>query len=136
MPRRDFVLRLIEQMGRVLARLRARILGGEADVVRGELRDVIAWSGLDLDMAERLDAGTLVSLLSLGGSLDVARCVLVADVLAVEALRQEALGVADAPAHLRAKAVALYHAARPLVAGGDADGIDRRIAELTEARPS
>lgn len=117
-------------MGRVLAAIRARIAGGEAGALRGELRDVITWSGLDLDMAERLDTSTLLSLLSLGGSLDVARCVLVADVLGVEALRQEALGVPDTPEHLRAKAVALYRAARSSVVGGDADAIEQRIAQL------
>lgn len=120
-------------MGRVLAGIRARVLGGEAGALRGALQEVIAWSGLDLDMAERLDTGTILSLLSLGGSLDVARCVLVADVLVVEALRQESLGVVGAPAHLRAKAVALYRAARPLVAGDDAQSIDRRMAELAPA---
>lgn len=123
-------------MARVLAAIRARILGGEADLLRGELRDVIAWSGLDLDMAEHLDSATLLSLLSLGGSLDVARCVLVADVLGVEALRQEALGIADAPARLRAKAVVLYRAVLPLVAGGDAEAIERRISDLTASHPA
>lgn len=117
-------------MGRILASIRARIAGGEAGALRGELRDVIAWSGLDLEMAERLDTGTLLSLLSLGGSLDVARCVLVADVLAVEALRQETMGSLDAPMHLRAKALALYRAAREQVVGGDAEAIEQRIAAL------
>lgn len=122
-------------MARVLAAIRARILGGEANLVRGDLQDVIAWSGLDLDMVEQLDAATLLSLLSLGGSLDVARCVLVADVLAVEALRQESLGATDAPGRLRAKAAALYRAARPLVTAGDAEAIERRIAELAGSPP-
>ena len=123
-------------MGRILASIRARVAGGEAGALRGELRDVIAWSGLDLDMAERLDTGTILSLLSLGGSLDVARCVLVADVLAVEALRQQALGASDAPTHLRAKALALYRAAREHVTAGDAEAIDRRVTELTASDPA
>ena len=132
MARRDFLLRLIEQMGRVLAGIRARLLGGEVQGVRAELRDVIAWSGIDLDLAEQVDVPTLLGLLSLGGSLDVAKCVLVADVLGVEALRlQAAGGAAEGAARLRAKALALYRAARPLVTGGDAEAIEERITTLT-----
>ncbi len=132
MPRRDYILRLIEQMGRVLAAIRARILGGEAPSVRGELRDVITWSGIDLEMAESVDTPTLLSLLSLGGSLDVAKCVLVADVLGVESLRRKVLGETDFAERLRQKALVLYRAARPLVTGGDAEAIDARVSAIEQ----
>ncbi len=136
MPRRDYILRLIEQMGRVLAAIRARILGGEAVTVRGELRDVITWSGIDLEMAENVDTPTLLSLLSLGGSLDVAKCVLVADVLGVESLRRKVLGESDVSERLQRKALVLYQAARPLVTGGDADALDARITALGITAPT
>ncbi len=132
MPRRDYILRLIERMGRVLAAIRVRILGGEAADVRGELREVITWSGIDLEMAETVDTPTLLSLLSLGGSLDVAKCVLVADVLGVESLRRQALGQAAIADGLRKKAIVLYGAARPLVAGDDAEALNERIAALDD----
>lgn len=128
--RRDYILRMIEQMSRVLARVRARIARGELAAARDELRAVVRQAGLELDMVTRMSPDTLMNFLTVGGAPDPARCLLVAEVLAAEADRAAAARDGADVERLRAKAVLLYRAARPHISRDDQETVDRRIAEL------
>lgn len=128
--RRDYILRMIEHLSRVLARVRAMIAGGELVAARDELRAVVRQVGLDLDMVKRMSADTLLGLLSSGASPDPARCVLVAEVLLAEADRAAASNEGADVERLRTKAVVLFRAARPYLGREDQQTVDERIAAL------
>jgi hypothetical protein len=91
--RYDYILRLIERFGQALRLLRDRILRREvrAADMREELREVASLSGLDLDVARRLDGGMLLMWLSPTGEVDPPRFWLMGELLYLEGLaaRQE-----------------------------------------------
>jgi hypothetical protein len=91
---RDYILRLIEQLGQALIRLRDRILGRQAEPgqIRGEIRSLAQQVGLDLDVARTVDLATLRMLMSLAGDIDPGRCWLMAELLFLEALQAREAG--------------------------------------------
>jgi hypothetical protein len=96
MYRYDYILRLIERFGQALRVLRDRILRREVKAadMREELREVASLSGLDLDVARRLDGGMLLMWLSPTGDVDPPRFWLMGELLYLEGLaaRQEGGG--------------------------------------------
>jgi hypothetical protein len=86
--RYDYILRLIERFAAALRMLRDRILRREvrAADVRGELREVASLSGLDLDVARRLDGPMLLMWLSPTGEVDPPRFWLMGELLYLEGL--------------------------------------------------
>lgn len=91
MPQRDYILRMIEQMGEVLIALRNRILG--RSVTAGELAEgfsrVEAHTGIDLELARSATPETLQLLVAPTGEVEPGRCWLVAEMLAVDGLHAE-----------------------------------------------
>jgi len=89
MPQRDYVLRLIEQMGAALAALRKRILG--RGVAAGEVHDELAGladrSGFDLALLRGFSGETLHMLVSPTGEVEPARCWLMAELLYLDGLQ-------------------------------------------------
>ncbi len=128
--RREYILGMIQHMSRMVARARALLAAGQLTAARDELRRVVRQAGLDLDMVKRISGETLISILSSGSAPDPARCLLVAEVLTTEADRLEAAESRDDPDRLRAKAIALYAAVRPLLSAEDQKLIDERVADL------
>ena len=88
MYRRDYILRLIEQLGRQLIALRNRILRREQDrdAVRQEIGEIATRTGIDLDVARMVDVSTLRLLMSVAGNVDPGRCWLTAELLLLEGL--------------------------------------------------
>jgi hypothetical protein len=81
--RQDYVLRLIEQLGRALRAFRDRILRqevAEADL-RATITEVAQQAGIDLDVARRLDPASLLMWLAPTGDIDEPRIWLVAELL-------------------------------------------------------
>lgn len=92
MYQRDYILRLIDQLGRTLLMLRDRILGrqeqhaGVQDEIQDEIRAIAARVSIDLDGARAVDLVTLRLLMSFAGDLDPARCWLTAELLYLDGL--------------------------------------------------
>ena len=88
MAQQDYILRMIEQVGRMLAALRRRILDGAADSasVRHELGEAGRTGGVDLEVARALTPESLVLLVSAGGELEPGRAWLMAEVLYLDGL--------------------------------------------------
>ena len=88
MYRRDYILRLIEQLGRQLIALRNRILRREQDrdAVRQEIGEIATRTGIDLDVARMVDVSTLRLLMSVAGNVDPGRCWLTAELLLLEGI--------------------------------------------------
>ena len=139
MPQRDYILRLIEQMGGVLAELRRRILGRKADPasVQDELMSVSGRAGFDLELLRGFEGDTLRMLVAPTGEVEPARCWMMAEVLYLDGLEAEVEGrVDDARASLE-KARLLFTLIEP--AGGMLLGLAEagdRVREIDERLPA
>lgn len=115
MPQRDYILRLIEQMGAALIALRNRILGREATPaqVADQLERVAGHTGIDLALARSATPDTLAMLVAPTGEVEPGRCWLVAEMLAVDGLQSEMEGrIGDARASYE-KAIRLFALVAP-----------------------
>ena len=116
MEKRDYLLRQVEALGRILSRLRELITSGATSVAHGELQEEMRNLGLDLATASAVDAATLRMLLG-GQTLDPRRAFAVGSLLYMDSLRARADGD-DARANRSAtNALALLTAARPQLEG-------------------
>lgn len=95
MAQRDYILRMIEQVGRLLAAIRRQMLGQPSEIEDvGQALDAVAGQlGVDLDLARRATPDTL-ALLS-APQADPARCWAIAELLYLDALNAEAAGRID-----------------------------------------
>ena len=114
MYQRDYILRLIEHLGRTLLMLRNRILDRQEQhaTVQDEIRAIAARAGVDLDVARAVDLVTLRLLMSFAGDLDPARSWLTAELLYLEGLDKRQDRVADARRDL-SRALDLYRMLPP-----------------------
>lgn len=126
---RDYILRMIEQMAAVIARLRKLIQGGGGAQVDAELRQAAGIYGVDLDAARAVDSETLLLLISPGGQPDVSRTWITAELLYLDGLRLEAQGDSREAHHVFAKALLLYNSLEPSSIGGLPEA-GNRIGEL------
>jgi hypothetical protein len=133
MEQRDYILRLIEQLGAVMAALRRRILGAAPpEGLRGQLDGVASRAGFDLELLRGFDLQTLRLLVAPTGDVDPTRCWLMAEILYLDGL--EALLSEDPEGRdSLLKARALFELVRPH--GGLLVGLpeaDERIEEIDE----
>ena len=115
MYQRDYILRLIEHLGRTLLMLRNRILDRQEQhaTVQDEIRAIAARAGVDLDVARAVDLVTLRLLMSFAGDFDPARGWLTAELLYLEGLdKRRDNTVADARRDL-SRALDLYRMLPP-----------------------
>ena len=132
MEQRDYVLREIERLGYLLARLRDRILGriASAEELRAELHGAARSLGVDLDMARTVDPETLVLMI---GATDVTRRWFFAEALYLEGL--DALyddRAADA-SDLLLRARMLFESLDGQVAAGAIPDLPARLDEIDAA---
>src|ERR1041384_3931506 len=112
MEKRDYLLRQIEALGRILSRLRALILDGDTTTAAGEIREEMRNAGLDLAAANALDPATLLMLLG-SPVLDARRAFTIGTLLHLDAMRARADGDAAWAARSTGNALALLQAVRP-----------------------
>jgi len=135
MEKRDYLLRQIEALGRILSRLRELIVGGATAQADSEIREEMRNVGLDLAMANALDPATLLMLLG-SPVLDARRSFAVATLLHMDALRARADGDDSWAARSVANALALLQAAKPMLDGERADLAVQLLEELRAASPA
>jgi hypothetical protein len=114
MEKRDYLLRQIEALGRILSRLRELIAGGATATANSQIQEEMRNVGLELGMANALDPATLRMLLG-GPNLDARRAFTVASLLHLDASRARADGDEAWAARSSAGALSLLTAARPLL---------------------
>jgi len=112
MEKRDYLLRQIEALGRILSRLRSLIVGGDTVAADAEIRQEMRNAGLELSTANALDPATLRMLLG-GAVMDSRRAFTVGSLLHLDALRARAEGDEAWAARSAAGARALLAAVRP-----------------------
>ena len=108
MQREDYLLRMIAQMGRALARIRQMLLAGKNAEAGDELEDVAMQGGIDLGLLIALDEASLRPLLVTGGEIDRAKCAFFAEVLYLEWRRQLAMGHKERAERCAVRALLLY----------------------------
>jgi hypothetical protein len=89
---KDYILRLIEQLGRALSRILSTLLSRPVDELaetREELDAIALQVGLDLDLANRLALDSLSIMVAPGGTPDPGRCWLLAELLFLRGLHEE-----------------------------------------------
>lgn len=84
MQRQDYLLRMIQQMGRALARIREMLLGGRIDDAGVELATIAQQAGIDLRFVIALEESSLLPMLTTGGEIDRPKCALFAELVYLE----------------------------------------------------
>jgi len=138
--RYDYILRLIERLGRVLRELRDRLMQRQLtnDDLRAQIHEIAREAGLDLALARRLDVQTLVTWIApVPGQGDGDRIWLMAELLYVEGMAARAAGDArQADGDLR-RALALFERLSPTWRPGtDLATAAERAAEVRAALTS
>lgn len=133
MPQRDYILRLIEQIGAALVAMRNRILGRQEDplTLDAELAALAGRAGFDLDLLRTLTGETLVMLVSPTGEVEPTRCWLMAELLYLDGLQALEEGRSNDGTTSLEKALLLYRFIEP--AGGMLVGFPEageRVAEI------
>lgn len=114
MEKRDYLLRQIEALGRILSRLRELILAGDTAKADAEIREEMRNAGLDVAMANALDAPTLLMLLG-SPVLDARRAFTVGSLLHMDAMRAKADGDEGRATRSLVNALAVLQAAKPML---------------------
>jgi len=135
MEKRDYLLRQIEALGRILSRLRELIVGGATAPANSQIQEEMRNAGLELAMANALDPSTLLMLLG-SPLLDVRRAFTVGALLHMDALRARAEGDEAWAARSSAAAVAVLSAARPMLDAERAALVDQILEEIRGAKVS
>jgi hypothetical protein len=128
MQREDYLIRMIAQMGRVLAAIRRMLLEGKNAEAGDELERAAHLGGMDLRLVLALDEPSLEPLLRTGGEIDRPKCAFLAEVLYLEWRRQLATGRSPQAEHCARRAVLLYSLAYDFTVMDDETR--QRIAEL------
>ncbi|MFW6078092.1 MAG: hypothetical protein ACODAE_00615 [Gemmatimonadota bacterium] len=115
MYQRDFILRMIEQVGRIMIALRNRIFGREIDrqTLRDELDAVAQRTGLDFALARRVEPETLMMIVAPTGELEPGRCWLLAEMFYLDGLQAKLEGRIDEALDSLDRARRLYEVLRP-----------------------
>jgi hypothetical protein len=113
MAQRDYILRMIEQMGQVLIRLRRMLAGQGAgrDVLRGEIDSAATLYGINPTLLREATHESLAMLLS--PTVDPSRCWLGAELLFLDATSAEAAGRPEEARAAYRRADLLYRLIEP-----------------------
>jgi len=135
MYERDYILRLITQVGRMLqAMLHAIREQRPEDALETAREAVGALLDTEPELADSLTGEGLATFLAAGGRVDVVRSWMLGEVLVRRAEAYGALGQAEVAHRERLRARAVLQAALPDADGQDAERIRAALAEL-EAPP-
>ena len=137
MVQRDYILRIIEQLGAALIQLRKAILGRNAEDAQVEsvLRRSAAGVGMDLDLARVASLDSLAAMIAPTGDVDPMRCWLMGETLLTDALHQRSKGHGAGALEALARARVLFALVgkEAFLAGyPEADARIREIDELVE----
>jgi hypothetical protein len=129
MEKRDYLLRQIEALGRILSRLRELIVGGATTEADAQIRDEMRNAGLDLATASALDPATLLMLLG-SPVLDARRTFTVGSLLHMDAMRARADGDETRATRSSSNALAVLQAAKPMLDPNRAELAGQIIDEI------
>ena len=126
MERRDYLLRMLEDLGRVMARVRQLVVGESHDAAMQELERAAAQAGLTLPLVQALAGDGLAAVLTTAGRPDPVKYLLAAEYLYIEGLR----AAPPDDAALLGRALALYRGIGPLRDTSVQAAVADRITDL------
>ncbi len=97
MHQRDYILRMIEQAGLALIRLRKLVFGGGASgsEIETEMQAVVGMAGLDLDLVRSVSDDTLLLMIAPTGEVDLTRCWVLAETFYLDGVHAHLAGRAE-----------------------------------------
>ena len=115
MAQTDYILRMIEQLGQMLAALRKIILqqSAPAQVIADRLTEAASSGGFDLMLAKAASVETIEMLVAPAGDLEPGRCWLVAEVLYLDGLQAQLEERPEEAAASLRKSLPLYTLLKP-----------------------
>ncbi|MCY4399641.1 MAG: hypothetical protein OXE96_09925 [Gemmatimonadetes bacterium] len=115
MVQRDYILRMIEELGAALIALRKAIFKGSVGEARVEatLRRAASGAGMDLDLARAASAESLPGMMAPTGEVEPMRCWLLAEVLMTDGINRLHAGEDDRARSSLARAAALFRMVGP-----------------------
>ena len=135
MVQRDYILRMIEELGAALIALRKAIFGGGAPA--GEVEDTIrraaSGAGMDIELARAASVEALPAMVAPTGEVEPARCWVLAEALMTDGVHQLERGKHGPARSSLAKAAVLFELVGP--GGAFLTGFPEarvRIAEIEE----
>ncbi len=135
MYRQDYIIRLIEQFGRTLAALLARLSGRQLSPaeVHAQVATVASQSGLQLDVARTLDSSMLLMWLAPRGEIDPGKFWLLAELLLIEGAQAHEEGRPEAArADLERARWILSHVDADWRPQDDLASVSERLAEIEQ----
>ena len=135
MAQRDYILRMIEEMGAVLIALRNAILRGGAPPgeVETTLRRATSAAGMELELARVVTVDALTNMVAPRGEVEPARCWVLAEALMTDGVNRMRQGEPELARPVLAKAAVLFSLVAPW--GAYLTGFpeaEERIAEIEE----
>ena len=134
MEREDYLIRMIAQMGLVLARVRRMLLEGRNVEAGAELEEAAVKGGIDLGLVIALDETSLRPLLLTGGDFDRPKCAFFGEVVYLEWRRQLAMEHTSRAERCARRALLLYSLAYEGIVMDDETR--QRITELQQGSPA
>ncbi|HIF08360.1 MAG TPA: hypothetical protein EYQ64_15920 [Gemmatimonadetes bacterium] len=115
MVQTDYILRMIEQMGQMLAALRKIILdkSAPAEEISDRLTSAASTGGFNLALARAASAETIEMLVAPAGELEPGRCWLVAEVLYLDGLQAQLEDRPEEASESLRKSLPLYTLLKP-----------------------
>ena len=110
MVQRDYILRIIEQLGAALVQMRRAILGGtaRAEDVESTLRRGASAAGMDLEIARLSPIESLPDMIAPTGEIEPHRCWVLAEMFLTDGIHQNASGRPESARVALAKAASLF----------------------------
>ena len=131
MYERDYILRLITQVGQMMRAMLHAIREHRADDSLEIAREAVeALLDTDVALADAMTGEGLVTFMTAGGTLDVVRSRLLAEVLIARADAFDEAGQHERSAQERVRAHEILAATAPLADGEDAEHVSRMLAQL------
>lgn len=135
MVQRDYILRMIEELGAALIALRNAIIrgGAPAGEVEATLRRATSAAGMELELARAMSAEALPDMVAPTGEVEPARCWVLAEALMTDGVNGLHEGRTELARPSLAKAAALFRLLAPW--GAYLTGFpeaNERIAEIEE----
>lgn len=135
MVQRDYILRMIEELGAALIALRKAIFGGKASAgeVEDTLRRAAGSAGMDIELARAVSVEALPAMVAPTGEVEPAHCWVLAEALMTDGVHRLRQGEPDLARSSLAKAAALFGLVGP--GGAFLTGFPEarvRIAEIEE----
>lgn len=115
MAQRDYILRLIEELGAALIALRNAILrgGAPAGEVESTLRRATSAAGMELELARAVSAEALPDMVAPTGDVEPARCWVLAEALMTDGVNRLHEGEPELARSSLAKAAVLFKLVAP-----------------------